>query len=198
MDSRHALMALAALVLVVGMAAPAAAQDNATVDDGDDVDTPDDDNETDDGDDLNETEDDVNETEDENETGRERDEERARRGPGAAQGKSAQFDARLMTAINTVDALTEMAPNDDAEQRLEKALSILRGVQEDTDTASGPGNATRDRDRQQDQTQDRDQDQDQETPENATGGDEETDGRGPPENGNRPGFVQNMLRGLFG
>lgn len=126
--------------------------------------------------------------------------------PEDAPGKSAQFDARLMTAINTVDALTEIAPNEDAEQRLENALSILRGVQEDTDTKSlGPENRTRDRD--MDRDQDRDQEADEEesdSPEDETGDeeepgeDEEADERGPPENDNRPGFVQNMLRGLFG
>jgi hypothetical protein len=214
MDSRHALMALAALVLVVGMAAPVAAQDNTTVDDGDDdFDEPEeDDNETDDGDDLNETEDDVNETEDEeeeNETEREReeDEERAREGPGAAQGKSAQFDARLMTAINTVDALTEMAPSDESEQQLEEALEILRGVQSDTDTASlGPAdkgddvedsdvNETEEPEEPENETVDEetsDSEEDGET------GDTEEDRRGPSDNSNRPSFVNRMLSGLFG
>ncbi|MDY6773585.1 MAG: hypothetical protein SVS85_00165, partial [Candidatus Nanohaloarchaea archaeon] len=127
MKSRHALMALAALVLVAGMAAPVAAQ-NTTVENMDDVEEPEEDeNETDDSDD-------VNETEEENET-MEREMERDREREHAP-GKSAEFDARLMTAINTVDALTEIAPSNETEQRLEKALAILKGVQEDTDTAS--------------------------------------------------------------
>jgi hypothetical protein len=109
--------------------------------------------------------------------------------PGDAPGKSASFDARLMTAITTIDALTGMAPNDDVEQRLENALEILRGVQEDTDTRSlGDDNRTGGDEG------------------NQTGNEEEPDQQGPPEDrgpsgsqgGGPPGFVRNMLSGIFG
>lgn len=142
-----------------------------------------------------ETEDEEEETEEEPEN--ETEEENETEGPPEdVPGGSAQFDARLMTAINTVDALTEIAPNDDVEQRLENALDILRGVQDDTDTASlGPDNRTEE-----------DEGTEEEEPESET--DEERDTgpgqRGPPEDagpGNQgrgpPDFLGQLL-GLFG
>ncbi|MFB6214156.1 MAG: hypothetical protein ABEJ07_06380 [Candidatus Nanohaloarchaea archaeon] len=117
------------------------------------------------------------------------------RGPG----RSAQFDARLMTAINTVDALTKIAPNDDVEQRLERALEILRNVKEDTDTASlGPDNETSDEDTgERGPPADRGPGQ-QGPPEDAgSSGQQGPQNRGR-QGGGPPGFVRRMLGGLFG
>jgi hypothetical protein len=56
--------------------------------------------------------------------------------PEEVPGESAQFDARLMTAIQTLETLTEIAPDEESEASLEEALGVLRGVQNSTDTAS--------------------------------------------------------------
>lgn len=107
-----------------------------------------------------------------------------------ARGESASFDAQLMTAIQTLDRLTAIAPNDDVEQRLERALEILRGVQEDTDTASlGPDNRT-----------DADTNETEEAKETESGEQGPPEDRGPSgdQGGGPPGFVGDLIGGLFG
>lgn len=109
--------------------------------------------------------------------------------PEPQQGRTAQFNARLMTAIKTVEVLAEIAPSDNSERRLNTALSILRSVQEDTDTESlGPGNRT--------EPEMNETGEENETQESERRGPPED--RGPSQNGNRPGFVNQLLGGLFG
>lgn len=105
------------------------------------------------------------------------------------EGESAQFDARLMTAIDTLETLVDIAPNDQARQNLETALETLRTVQENTDTASlGPdGNQTEEEGNES--SEETNNDQRQGPPEDRGPGNQ---GGGP------PGFVQQMLGGLFG
>lgn len=141
------------------------------------------------------------------------DRERTRDQDRARQGASAQFDARLQTAISTLDALTEIAPSEEAQNGIEEALTTLEGVQNSTDTASlGPEERPgEDRDQERERDQDRDKNQ---TSENETGqrgppedagpgdrgpsGDSGPDNRGPSENSNRPGFVEDLIGGIFG
>lgn len=108
----------------------------------------------------------------------------------------AQFDARLQTAITTLEALTEIAPSDEAEKGIEEALSTLREVQNSTYTASlGDRDRDRDMDRDRNQTGENRSDSGQQGPSEdaGPGGD-----KGPSENGNRPGFVQGLIGGIFG
>lgn len=113
---------------------------------------------------------------------------------GESQGDSAQFDARLGTAIRTVDALVEIAPNDEAEQGLQNALEELRAVQNNTDTAS-LGSEERAEESEND-SEEPGRELGQEGEEGASAGPPGT--RGPSENSNRPGFVNQMLGGIFG
>lgn len=165
----------------------------------------------DDVDEVNESEEvEENESEEVEEPGpdreRDRDQDRARQG-------TASFDARLQTAISTLDALTEIAPSEEAQNGIEEALTTLEGVQNSTDTASlGPEERPgEDRDQERERDQDRDKNQ---TSENETGqrgppedagpgdrgpsGDSGPDNRGPSENSNRPGFVEDLIGGIFG
>jgi glucan-binding YG repeat protein len=134
----------------------------------------------------------------------EREEEETEESETESQGESAQFDARLGVAIDTVSALVEIAPNEEAETGLQNALDQLREVQNQTDTASlpeeGPGgperadeaeNETEEEESENESSEDSGQ---QGPPENrGPSGD-----RGPSRNSNRPGFVNQMLGGIFG
>lgn len=124
--------------------------------------------------------------------------------PEVDNGTGAQFDARLQTAIMTLDALTEIAPTEEAKTGIENALSTLKEVQNSTETESlGPDrDKDRDRNRNQETNQDRDRDRNRAAG-NATGkrGPPEDAGpknKGPSENSNRPGFVESLLGGIFG
>ncbi len=121
-----------------------------------------------------------------------------------ADGESAQFDARLKVATDTVRALIEIAPNDQAEQGLQNALEELERVQNNTDTASlGPEERP-----EGPETPEESETESEEETENETE-QESSERRGPPEdrgpsgtpggeNSNRPGFVSGMLGGIFG
>jgi hypothetical protein len=109
-------------------------------------------------------------------------------------GESAQFDARLGTAINTLDSLVEIAPNEEARNGLQNALDNLREVQNNTDTASSaapgeqPEGPERSDEAENESEEAEDESESQGPPED----------RGPSQNSNRPGFVNQMLGGLFG
>lgn len=110
-------------------------------------------------------------------------------------GESAQFDARLGTAINTLDSLVEIAPNEEARNGLQNALDNLREVQNNTDTASSsaPGEQPEGPERSDEAENESEEAEDEES--ESQGPPED---RGPSENSNRPGFVNEMLGGLFG
>ena len=109
-----------------------------------------------------------------------------------ASDNSAQFQARLNVAINTLNAIEDIAPNDEARAGIQDALESLTEVQ--SDTGGAPGNQPEEVENETDE-------------ENES--QEETGQRGPPEgqgpsgvpgegNSNRPGFVSQMLSGIFG
>lgn len=109
------------------------------------------------------------------------------------QKESAQFDARLGTAINTLDSLVEIAPNEQARTGIESALNELRNVQNDTETASSAAG---------EQPTTPESEAPEENVDESNGQNSENQGppedRGPSENSNRPGFVNEMLGGIFG
>lgn len=181
---KKALLAIAVVAFVVaGAAQPAVAQQNQ-----EDLREPEDL-------DINETEDVENETEEVNETDEEEINESER--PDSP-GESAQFDARLGVAINTVSTLVEIAPNDEARDGLQNALDQLREVQNQTDTASlGP------EDRPDEAENESEEEESEETDEGIGRESGEAAGsnpgvEGPSQNSNRPGFVNQMLSGIFG
>lgn len=128
----------------------------------------------------------------------EREDEETEESENESQGESAQFDARLSTAIRTVDALIEIAPNDEAEQGLQNALNELRAVQNNTDTASlgSEDRAEEAENESENGSEELGQELGQEGEEGSSSGPPGT--RGPSENSNRPGFVNQMLGGIFG
>ncbi len=182
---RRAIVAVALAVFLVAGATTVAAQEehNESVEDP-----------------VNETEEEieapVNETEDEV--------------TEAERGESAQFDARLMTAINTVEVLVEIAPDEESEQALQDVLDSLEEVQENTDTASlGPEGTPREvpedageQDGAEEEPEEADSGEEAEEAGEETPEEDEQQGppedRGPEENENRPGFVNRMLGGIFG
>ncbi|MBY6293906.1 hypothetical protein GLU60_00770 [Nanohaloarchaea archaeon H01] len=171
---KKTLFALAVVAFIVaGAAQPAVAQQESP-NETQEPETPE--NET-------ETEDDeeVNETEKENER--------------EAEGRSAQFDARLGVAIDTVSTLVEIAPNEEVRNGLQNALSQLREVQNETDTASlGPEEQPERPEEAEENESGESEEQGKGPPENrGPSGD-----RGPSQNSNRPGFVNRMLGGIFG
>jgi hypothetical protein len=174
---KRALLAIAMFV-IAGAAQPAMAQQNDTQQAPEE---PEDDSDA--------------EEEEENETEEEEREEAENETEENEQGESAQFDARLGTAINTLDSLVEIAPNEEARNGLQNALDNLREVQNNTDTASSsaPGEQPEGPERPDEAENESEEAEDEESesqgpPEN----------RGPSQNSNRPGFVNEMLGGLFG
>ncbi|MFB6217424.1 MAG: hypothetical protein ABEJ72_10765, partial [Candidatus Aenigmatarchaeota archaeon] len=103
--------------------------------------------------------------------------------------RGAQFDARLMTAIQTLEFLVNIAPSDDAGNRIERALEILKDVQNDTDTRSlEPGNVTEVQENQTGESGDSQERKRQGPPENTgNSGQEKSKGRS---GSGRPGFVE--------
>ncbi|MFB6241709.1 MAG: hypothetical protein ABEJ36_02800 [Candidatus Nanosalina sp.] len=118
--------------------------------------------------------------------------------PENVPGRSAQFDARLMTAINTLETLVDIAPSDEARQSLRNAVEILRDVQNTTDTASlGPDAPEEENETELNETEmDEEELNETEVDESEVEGSGEDrgqrQGRGP------PGFVRGLLGGLFG
>lgn len=138
-----------------------------------------------------------NETE-ENETEMEEDGElnETRGPPEGAPGRSAQFDARLMTAINTLETLVDIAPSDEASSQLQESLDIMRGVQNSTDTASlGPEDTEDDSETEMNETEEENETVEKESEANLEQEESEDQGR---EDRGPPGFVRNFLSGIFG
>lgn len=128
----------------------------------------------------------------------EREDEETEESESESQRESAQFDARLGTAIRTVDALIEIAPNDEAEQGLQNALDELRTVQNSTDTAS-PGSEERAEETENESEEPGRELGEELGQEGEEGSSAEPPGaRGPSENENRPGFVNQMLGSILG
>lgn len=169
---RHLLAAGVLVLLAAALVQPAVAQ-NETGDT----------NETAPEEQENETENETEEEESENET----EQENKTRGPpdDVPRGESAQFDARLMTAINTVGTLIQIAPNDEARQHLQDALNSLEMAQSATDTASLGS---------EDNKTEAENQQRQGPPEDRGQGLSNNRGQ---KGGGPPGFVSNLLGGLF-
>lgn len=118
--------------------------------------------------------------------------------PEEAEGKSAQFDSRLKVAIDTLDALTEIAPNEEAENGLQTALEQLKSVQENTETDSlgddSPENESEEAENETgtEEAENKSEEAEQGGPENANRGGSEQARQ------NRPSFVNQIVGGLFG
>lgn len=134
---------------------------------------------------VNETEEALErEAEEQIETGEERSSDTAER-----------FNAQLDIAVRTVDTLVAVAPNDEARDDLQSILSDLREVRDTNYTAESEENREQIREEAENRTEQEAEELGQETGEAA----EEAPGAGgASRNENRPGFVNQMIGGLFG
>ncbi len=112
--------------------------------------------------------------------------------------ESAQFDARLKVAIDTVSTLVKIAPDNESREGLQNALETLEEVQDSTDTASlGPEERPEEGNQSEEKTWNTTEEVENTTEEDVEEEEQNSSNSRPSSNSNRPGFVSKMIGGIF-